>query len=126
LVQAGGIDLIRALDRYDARHEARFSTYATHCIVGEIKRYFRDRTWGIKAPRYLQETAVNLGRVQDQLVRQLGREPTMAEMAEAFGLSEEELAQAMELQQSYHPPALEDRFEPCEGSEGLTLTEAIG
>jgi RNA polymerase sigma-B factor len=126
LVQAAWIALIRALDRYDPGHEARFSTYATHCIVGEIKRYFRDRTWGIKAPRYLQETAVNLNRMQDQLLRRLGREPTVAEMAAAFGLTEEELAQAMELQQSYHLPALEDRFEPSEGSEGLTLTEAIG
>src|ERR1051325_3265528 len=55
LVQSAWIALIGALDRFDPSHETKFSTYAVHCMVGEIKRYFRDRTWSIKVPRYLQE-----------------------------------------------------------------------
>lgn len=126
LVQTAWIALIRALDRYDPSHETKFSTYAIHCMVGEIKRYFRDRTWGMKVPRCLQEIASGLNRMEDRLLRQLGREPTMAEMAEAFGVSEEDLAEAMELQRNYQMPALEDRFEGDEGSDGLAVGDTVG
>src|SRR5205823_363331 len=107
-------------------HETKFSTYAIHCMVGEIKRYFRDRTWGMKVPRHLQEIASGLNRMEDTLLRQLGREPSMAEMAAAFGVSEEDLAQAMELQRNYQMPALEDRIEGEEGSDGLAMGDTVG
>src|SRR5688572_12715364 len=87
LMQSAWIALIGAVDRYDPAHETKFSTYAVHCMVGEIKRYFRDRTWSIKVPRYLQEIAANLHRVEDELYRRLQREPTIAEMAEGFHIS---------------------------------------
>jgi RNA polymerase sigma-B factor len=126
LIQTAWIALIRALDRYDPSHETKFSTYAIHCMVGEIKRYFRDRTWGMKVPRCLQEIASSLNRMEDRLLRQLGREPTMCEMAEAFGVSEEDLAAAMELQRNYQMPALEDRFEGEEGGDGLAVGDTVG
>lgn len=126
LMQTAWIALIRALDRFDPAHETKFSTYATHCMVGEIKRYFRDRTWGLKVPRFLQEIASGLHRMEDQLLRQLGREPTMSEMAAAFGVSEEHLAEAMELQRNYQMSALEDRFEGEEGGDGLAVGDTIG
>jgi RNA polymerase sigma-B factor len=126
LIQTAWIALIRALDRYDPSHETKFSTYAIHCMVGEIKRYFRDRTWGMKVPRFLQEIASGLNRMEDQLLRELGREPTMAEMAASFGVTEEDLAEAMELQRNYQMPALEDRFEGEEGSDGLAVGDTVG
>jgi len=126
LIQTAWIALIRALDRYDPSHETKFSTYAIHCMVGEIKRYFRDRTWGMKVPRCLQEIASGLNRMEDRLLRQLGREPTMREMAEAFGVSEEDLAEAMELQRNYQMPALEDRFEGEDGGDGLAVGDTVG
>jgi len=126
LMQTAWIALIRALDRYDASHETKFSTYAIHCMVGEIKRYFRDRTWGMKVPRCLQEIASGLNRMEDRLLRELGREPTMSEMAAGFGVSKEELAEAMELQRNYQMPALEDRFEGEEGGDGLAVGDTIG
>jgi len=126
LIQTAWIALIRALDRFDPAHETKFSTYATHCMVGEIKRYFRDRTWGMKVPRYLQEIASGLHRMEDQLLRQLGREPTMAEMATAFGVTDEHLAEAMELQRNYQMSALEDRFDSEEGGDGLAVGDTIG
>src|SRR5688572_8089178 len=58
LVQSGWLALIRAVDRFDPAHGAKFSTYAVHCVVGEIKRYFRDKTWGMRVPRALQDLAV--------------------------------------------------------------------
>src|SRR5439155_16770447 len=107
-------------------HETKFRTYATHCMVGELNRYFRDRTWRLKVPRFLQEIARGLHRMEDQLLRQLGREPTMSEMAAAFSVSEEHLAEAMELQRNYQMSALEDRFEGEEGGDGLAVGDTIG
>jgi RNA polymerase sigma-B factor len=126
LRQTAWLALIRAVDRFDPTHEAKFSTYATHCMVGEIKRYFRDRTWSMKVPRYLQELTARLPRTQDELVAQLGREPSMTEMASALGISEETLAEAMELQQSYQLPSLEDRCAAAEGGEGFSISDTVG
>ncbi|MFN3650171.1 MAG: SigB/SigF/SigG family RNA polymerase sigma factor [Armatimonadota bacterium] len=126
LVQSAWIALIGALDRFDPSHETKFSTYAVHCMVGEIKRYFRDRTWGIKVPRYLQEIAANLNRMEDELYRKLQRAPTVAEMAEAFNITEEDLVQAMEMYRAYQTQGLEDRREMEDGNDSLALGEIVG
>ena len=126
LVQSAWVALIGALDRFDPSHETKFSTYAVHCMVGEIKRYFRDRTWSIKAPRYLQEIAANLHRMEDSLYRDLQREPTVAEMAQAFNISEEDLVQAMELYRAYQTQGLEERREMEDGNDSLALGETVG
>jgi RNA polymerase sigma-B factor len=126
LVQSAWIALIGALDRYDPSHETKFSTYAVHCMVGEIKRYFRDRTWSIKVPRYLQEIAANLHRMEDELYRKLQREPTVSEMAEAFNISEEDLVQAMEMYRAYQTQRLEERREMEDGNDSLALGETVG
>jgi RNA polymerase sigma-B factor len=126
LVQSAWIALIGALDRFDPSHETKFSTYAVHCMVGEIKRYFRDRTWSIKVPRYLQEIAANLNRMEDELYRKLQREPTVSEMAEAFNISEEDLVQAMEMYRAYQTQALEERREMEDGNDSLALGETVG
>lgn len=126
LMQSAWIALINALDRFDPTHQTRFSTYAVHCMVGEIKRYFRDRTWAIKGPRHLQEIAANLGRTEDELYRKYQREPTMAEMAEAFKITEETLAQAMEMHRGYQPQGLDDQHEMPDGGDSMTLGEMLG
>ncbi len=126
LVQSAWIALIGALDRFDPSHETKFSTYAVHCMVGEIKRYFRDRTWSIKVPRYLQEIAANLHRMEDELYRKLQREPSMSEMAAAFNISEEDLVQAMEMYRAYQTQRLEERREMEDGNDSLALGETVG
>jgi len=126
LVQSAWIALIGALDRFDPSHETKFSTYAVHCMVGEIKRYFRDRTWSIKVPRYLQEIAANLNRMEDELYRQLQREPSVTEMAQAFNISEEDLVQAMEMYRAYQTQGLEERREMEDGNDSLALGEIVG
>jgi RNA polymerase sigma-B factor len=126
LMQSAWIALIGALDRFDPTHETKFSTYAVHCMVGEIKRYFRDRTWSIKVPRYLQEIAANLHRMEDELYRKLQREPSLTEMAEAFKISEEDLAQAMEMYRAYQTQRLEERREMDDGNDSLALGETVG
>lgn len=126
LVQSAWVALIRALDRFDPSHGTQFSTYAVTCMVGEIKRYFRDHTWSLKVPRHLQEIAANLNRMQDKLYTQLQREPTIGEMAVAFKVSEEELLEAMEMYRAYQPFGLDDRHEMSDGNDSMTLGEMHG
>src|SRR5688500_29645 len=126
LVQSAWVALIRALDRFDPAHGTQFSTYAVTCMVGEIKRYFRDHTWSIKVPRHLQEIAANLNRMQDRLYTKLQREPTIGEMAVAFNVSEEELLEAMEMYRAYQPFGLDDRHEMGDGNDSMTLGEMHG
>src|SRR6188472_2238321 len=83
LVQIGAIGLIKAIDRFDVSRGVELTTYATPNIIGEIKRHFRDRGWSVRVPRGLQELNVQLSRIIEELTIQLGRSPTIAELAKA-------------------------------------------
>src|SRR5207248_7491316 len=85
LVQIGAIGLIKAIDRFDIERGVELTTYATPNIIGEIKRHFRDKGWAVRVPRGLQELNVQLSRIVEQLTVQLGRSPTIPELAEAAG-----------------------------------------
>ncbi len=110
LVQVGTIGLINAVDRYDAGRGTKFSTYATPTIVGEIRRYFRDKAWSLKVPRRLQELNQAANKAVDVLSVKLGRSPTVAEIAEVIGASEEETLEAMELGNAYDTVSLDSRM----------------
>ena len=86
LVQIGAIGLIKAIDRFDVNRGVELTTYATPNIIGEIKRHFRDRGWSVRVPRGLQELNVQLSRLIEELTVQLGRSPTIAELAKAAGV----------------------------------------
>src|SRR5207237_8514640 len=75
LVQVGYIGLLSAIDRYDPSKGVSFATYAVPTILGELKRYFRDQTWGLKAPRRLRELGLSLRRMREELEQPLGRPP---------------------------------------------------
>lgn len=121
LIQVGRIGLLHALDRYDPQHGARFVTYAVTMISGEIKHYFRDLQWEIRVPREMRELYRAIPRVEDELRTELGRAPTMSEMATRMEISEESLAAVMELGSAYRPDSLNTTpaFEDWEGSESL-------
>ena len=85
LVQVGSIGLIKAIDRFDLSRGVELTTYATPNIIGEIKRYFRDKGWSVRVPRGLQELNIRLNKVVDELVPKLQRSPTINEIAEAAG-----------------------------------------
>ncbi len=82
LVQVGTVGLLKAIDRFELERGVEFTTYATPTIVGEIKRYFRDKGWAVKVPRRLQELNLAVNRAGDKLAIELGRSPTVAELAE--------------------------------------------
>lgn len=106
LVQVGAIGLIKAVDRFDETRGVELSTYATPTILGEIKRYFRDKGWAVKVPRALQDLNVRLTRVVEELTAELNRSPTIGEMAEACGVGEEEVLEALESGRAYNSLSL--------------------
>jgi RNA polymerase sigma-B factor len=101
LVQIGAIGLIKAIDRFDLDRGVELTTYATPNIIGEIKRHFRDKGWSVRVPRGLQELNVQLSRLIEQLTVQLGRSPTIGELAKAAGVEEEEVLEALESGRAY-------------------------
>jgi RNA polymerase sigma-B factor len=101
LVQIGTIGLIKAIDRFDLERGVELQTYAIPNIVGEIKRHFRDLGWAVHVPRRLKEVNLRLNQLVDQLNAQLGRSPTIAELAEAAGVETEEAIEALEAGQAY-------------------------
>lgn len=123
LVQVASIGLLKAIDRFEPDRGVEFSTYATHTIVGELKRHFRDKGWAIRAPRRMQELYLRLGKVVAGLGQELGRSPTIAELAAEVEVSEEEVLEALEAGQAYRFASLD--APPAEG-EGDSLAARLG
>lgn len=119
LVQVGSIGLIKAIDRFDLGRGVELSTYATPTILGEIKRYFRDKGWAVKVPRALQDLNVRLNKVIEHLTVELKRSPTIFDLAQACAVTEEQVLEALESGRAYNSlsiysggsPDDEDAFE---------------
>jgi RNA polymerase sigma-B factor len=126
LVQVGTIGLINAIDRFEPERGTKFSTYATPTIVGEIKRHFRDRAWNLKVPRWLQELNLQVMKANEQLSQQLGRSPTIAEIAAHVGSTEAETLEAMELGNAYETVSLDTKLSFEGETAPLTLNDSIG
>jgi len=122
LVQVANIGLLNAIDRFDPDREVQFSTYATATIVGELKRHFRDKAWAVRVPRQLQETSVHLNQVLPELTQELGRSPTIAEIAQRLQVEEDDVVDAMDAIQAYSTASLDAPT----GSSGLTHADTFG
>jgi len=123
LVQVGAVGLIKAVDRFDVDRGVEFSSYAVPTIVGEIRRHFRDKAWAMHVPRRLKELSVRLSRVLDELTTELGRSPTIAELAQATGADEEEVIDALDSAHAYSTRSLHAPFD--EGGDE-TLADKLG
>jgi RNA polymerase sigma-B factor len=115
LVQVGTIGLLKAIDRFDLEREVEFSTYATPTIVGELKRHFRDKGWAVRVPRRLQELHLELTKTVSLLGQELGRSPTVAEIAETTGTDEETVLEGLEIAQAYNFTSLDAPIESDDG-----------
>lgn len=107
LVQVATIGLIKSVDRFDLDRQVEFSTYATPTVVGEIKRYFRDKGWTVRVPRRLQELKLALTRATAELTQELGRSPTVAELAKHLELSEAQILEGLESANAYSSVSLD-------------------
>jgi RNA polymerase sigma-B factor len=126
VIQVAYIGLISAIDRFDPKKGVSFVTYAIPTIVGEIKRYFRDQTWVLKAPRKLRDLGLNLKKLRQDLEQKLGRSPSVQEMAEAAEVTEERLLQAMEVDRAYSPCSLDTCLYGRDGSRKGPVWECVG
>jgi RNA polymerase sigma-B factor len=125
LVQVGTIGLIKAIDRFDLDRGVEFSTYATPTIIGEIKRYFRDKGWAIRVPRRLQELRMQIGASTAELTQSLGRSPTPRELAKALDCSVEEIVEGIESGNAYSTLSL-DAADDGGDEGGSSMLDLIG
>lgn len=125
LISVGTIGLINAVGRYDISLGVKFTTYATHCILGEIKRYFRDKTWVLKVPRNLKELNSTVHNTIDDLTKMLGRSPTISEIAQKLDLSPETVIEVMEAGRCYKPYSLEQKLEFNDGDDNFCFLDSL-
>lgn len=125
LIQVGTIGLLKAIDRFELERDVEFSTYATPTIVGEIKRHFRDKGWAVRVPRRLQELHLELTKVVQVLSQELGRSPTVEEIARATSFTEEEVLEGLEIAQAYSYTSLDAPLDPGDGS-ATTFADQLG
>ena len=123
LIQVASLGLVKAVDRFEPERGLEFSTYATHTIVGELKRHFRDKGWAVRVPRRMQELHLRLSGLVSTLSQELGRSPTIPEIAQAAGTSEEEILEAMEAGQAYRFTSIDA---PIPGEEAGSLSQTLG
>ncbi len=122
LFQVGCIGLIKSIDNFDINQQVRFSTYAVPMIAGEIRRYLRDNN-PVRVSRSMRDTAYHAIQAKDKLVNELGREPTINEIADEMGLKKEDVVIALEA--IVDPVSL---YEPVynDGGDTIYVMDQIG
>ena len=125
LEQVAYLGLLKAIDRYDSGR-GPFVRYAVPNIMGELKRHFRDKGWGLHVPRSVQERVLVVNRSSDTLSGKLGRSPTPRDLAEHSGLSMEEVLEALDAASAYSPAALDAPQPGGEGEGERTLGDTLG
>lgn len=107
LEQAASLALVKAIDRFEPDRGVAFSTFAWATISGELKRHLRDRSWGLRVPRRLQEHFLLTARAADELHQELGRPPTVSELSAATGLDVDDTIEALEVRAAHRLPSVE-------------------
>jgi RNA polymerase sigma-B factor len=121
LVQVASLAIVKSVDRFEPDRGIEFTTFATRTVIGELKRHFRDKGWAVRAPRRVQELYLELGRATETLSQQLGRSPTLRELATATGATEEAVLEALEAGQGYRTSSID-----AAGRNDETLGSHIG
>jgi RNA polymerase sigma-B factor len=101
LVQEARIGLLKAIDRFDPNRNIPFGAYATPTIMGELRRHFRDRTWAVHVPRSAKDLIAAVAGVRDDLSRELGRSPRVAEIASRMNLPTDTVIEVLEASNAY-------------------------
>jgi RNA polymerase sigma-B factor len=118
--------LVKAVDRFDVERGVAFSSYAVPTITGEIKRHFRDRAWSVRVPRDLQELALRVERVVGDLTRELGRQPSVDEVARAIDIEPEDVLEAMQAATAYRATSLDTPRAGGDDEPGAVLGDTVG
>ena len=126
LVQVACVGLLKAIDRYDTERGTGFARYAVPTMLGELKRHFRDKGWAVRVPRATQELALKVSEALGTLPARLGRSPRPRDVAEALGVSVEDVLEAMETATAYEAASLDAPRGASAGDEDWTRLEALG
>lgn len=124
LEQVARVGLLGAVERFDPSVGVKFETFAGRTIDGELKRYFRDRAWSVRAPRRYQDLGIAIRSMLDTLAKELGRSPTIPELASAVGADVDEVLAAMEAAQAYRADSID--VPVGDDRSGTTVAESLG
>jgi RNA polymerase sigma-B factor len=123
LVQVATVGLIKAVDRFDAGRETPFVNYAMPTILGEVKRHFRDKSWSVRVSRARQELYLEISRLIPTLAQDLGRSPTVGDLAERLGITESEVLAGIDCGQAHTARSLST---PVGDDDGAVLSDVLG
>ena len=126
LYQVGSLALIYAIERYDISKGYEFSSFATPTIIGEIKKYFRDKVWTMRVPRRVQELNKKVNEAKLLLEQQNKKKPKVNEIAEYIGCREEEVLEALEASYGYQPVSLDSPVNSDSEEAEISLIDKIG
>lgn len=126
LFQIASIGLLNAIERFDISRGYKFSSFATPTIIGEIKKYFRDKEWMIRIPRRLQKLSKRIQSAKEALMQEYNRNPRVCELAEYLKVTEEEVLEALEAGGVYSPQSLDEPYNNGDENKELSLSDLIG
>lgn len=126
IYQVASLGLIYAIERFDVEKGFEFSSFATPTIIGEIKKYFRDKGWSVRVPRRIQELSKKINMAKAKLQQDLQRIPKISDIAEYLNVSEEEVIEAMEASQVYTPKSLDVTYDASGDDKDIQLQDIIG
>lgn len=126
LVQVGMIGLLGAIKRFDASYGKTFESFAIPTIVGEIKRFIRDKTWSVHVPRRIKELGPKIKKAADELTTKNQKSPTVKEISEYLGVSEEEILETMEMNKSYKALSVDRSIEGTPDGSTIAILDMIG
>lgn len=126
LAQVGIIGLLGAIRRYDESFGKSFESFAIPTIIGEIKRFLRDKTWSVHVPRRIKELGPKIKATVEELTTQLQRSPKVQEIASYLEVSEEVVLEAMEMGRSYQALSVDHSIEADANGSTITLLDIVG
>ncbi len=126
IFQVAALGLIYAIERFDVDRGYEFSSFATPTIIGEIKKYFRDKGWSVRVPRRIQELSKKINVAKVKLQQDLQRTPKVADIADYLSCTEEQIIEAMEASQVYTPKSLDIIYDSAGDDKDIQLMDIVG
>ena len=126
IVQVGMLGLLGAIRRFDPDFDRSFEAFAVPTIVGEIKRFLRDKTWDVHVPRRIKELGPRIKSTVEALTMELQRSPSIKEIADRLEVREEEVLEAMEMSRSYQALSMDRSIESDADGSTVTLFDIMG
>ncbi|KGR75847.1 RNA polymerase sigma factor SigB [Ureibacillus manganicus DSM 26584] len=126
IYQVGMIGLLGAIRRYDSSFGRNFEVFAIPTIIGEIKRFLRDKTWDVHVPRRIKELVPKIKSAVDTLTHELQRSPSIPEISDYLGVQVEDVLESMEMSKSYHALSMDKSIESDFDGSTVTLLDLVG